>query len=479
MQTGFRLRCYPTPEQAVLLLRWIGCQRWIYNAKVGEDRYFRTFARKSLQHAGMYAPVDGAYAHFITGETAWLREVPAQLLRNGAASWVTAYSRFFKKLGGRPKLKKKSGKQSVWLTSELFRFEPVEGGYRLLVGTKKCPIGEIRYHAHRAHAIPASIRISVEADRWYVSFSIEDETLLPDPQKTADWLAGFEETVLSAPTVGIDRGVAIPFMCSNGTRFDFSEVQKARLAKKAVAVRRWQKKLSRRAKGGQNRRKAARRIAALRRYERDVRRDFAHQTSHRIVADPKALLIVFEALGVQRMTRRPRAKQDEQGRWIKNGARAKGGLNRAILGAAWSRTRDCCAYKAQRAGKLVVDVPAPYTSQECSRCGHIHPGNRISQSEFVCQRCGHRENADGNASTNIRNRGVALIRSGAYREKDKKRIRRMRKKQQPVGADRSELTSVETMVSREAGNGSALGSGKQKGVAARYAETHTSTAEGG
>ena len=90
MQTGFRFRCYPNKTQAQILLRWIGCQRFIYNAKVGEDRYFRTFARKSLQHAGQYAPQDQQYAHFFTEDTAWLREVPSVVLRNGSVRWKQA-----------------------------------------------------------------------------------------------------------------------------------------------------------------------------------------------------------------------------------------------------------------------------------------------------------------------------------------------------------------------------------------------------
>ena len=94
MQNGFRFRLYPTPEQASILLRWIGCQRFIYNAKVSEDRYFRTFARKSLQHAGQLPPQDQQYSHFITEATPWLREVPSQVLRNGAVRWKQAYSRY-------------------------------------------------------------------------------------------------------------------------------------------------------------------------------------------------------------------------------------------------------------------------------------------------------------------------------------------------------------------------------------------------
>ena len=97
----------------------------------------------------------------------------------------------------------------------------------------------------------------------------------------------------------------------------------------------------------------------------------AHQSSHAIVADPKALLIVFEALGVQRMTRKPKAKQDEK-----------------------------------RAGKLAIEVPPHRSSQECSACGHTHPDDRPAQAGFVCQCCGHTGNADFNASKVVRGRGV-------------------------------------------------------------------------
>ena len=74
MQIGHRYRCYPTHAQAQTLLRWIGCQRFIYNAKVGEDRYFRRFARSCLALTGHFAPVDQQYSHFKTDLTPWLFE---------------------------------------------------------------------------------------------------------------------------------------------------------------------------------------------------------------------------------------------------------------------------------------------------------------------------------------------------------------------------------------------------------------------
>lgn len=265
--------------------------------------------------------------------------------------------------------------------------------------------------------------------------------------------------------------------------FELLPEQRARIARKQAAARRWQRKLNRRQKGSASRRKAARRIEACRQYEKNVRRDFAHQTSHAIVADPKALLIVFEALGVQRMTKKPKAKQDGQGHWQKNGARAKAGLNRSILASAWGKTKEYASYKAQRAGKLAIEVPPHHSSQECSACGHTHPDNRPTQAGFVCQSCGHTENADFNASKVIRRRGVDLILSGEYREKASKKTMRMAKKQSnTVGADCSNRDSpplravmsrkpVETSVRHPAGNGQMRGSEKQEGLALRPAET--------
>ena len=58
--------------------------------------------------AGEEIPLDQEYSRFITERTAFLRKVPFQILRNGAARFRQAYSRFFQKRGGRPKIKNKT-----------------------------------------------------------------------------------------------------------------------------------------------------------------------------------------------------------------------------------------------------------------------------------------------------------------------------------------------------------------------------------
>ena len=49
-------------------------------------------------------------------------------------------------------------------------------------------------------------------------------------------------------------------------------------------------------------------------------------------------------------------------------------------------------------------VQPEYTSQRCPECGCVHKSNRKNQSEFECMECGHRANADANASVNIKDR---------------------------------------------------------------------------
>ena len=109
------------------------------------------------------------------------------------------------------------------------------------------------------------------------------------------------------------------------------------------------------------------------------------------------------------MTRKPKAKQDDSGRFIPNKAKAKAGLNKAILDKGWHQLEIFTKYKAAQAGKAVFKIPAPYTSQECATCGHTHPDNRKDQATFICGRCGHIDNADRNASLVIKKRAILLI----------------------------------------------------------------------
>ena len=69
-------------------------------------------------------------------------------------------------------------------------------------------------------------------------------------------------------------------------------------------------------------------------------------------------------------------------------------------------------YKAKENGIEVILVNPKYTSKRCSRCGCIHVDNRNckhNQADFTCKVCGHKDNADINASKNLAVRDIDLI----------------------------------------------------------------------
>ncbi len=121
-------------------------------------------------------------------------------------------------------------------------------------------------------------------------------------------------------------------------------------------------------------------------------------------------MIVMEDLKISNMVKTPAARKDEAtGRWQKNGAAAKAGLNRSILSIGWYKFEEYTKYKAQRRGGLLVKISPQFSSQECADCDHIHPDNRVSQSIFVCRACGHRDHADHSAARVLKKRAINLI----------------------------------------------------------------------
>ena len=115
------------------------------------------------------------------------------------------------------------------------------------------------------------------------------------------------------------------------------------------------------------------------------------------------------------MTARPKAKSDPKtGKWLRNGARAKAGLNRAILSTGWGIFGHQLEYKLMERDKLLVRQAPQYTSQECHQCGHIEKANRESRDSFRCVACGYQQHADVNAALNLQSRFLSELNSGTF-----------------------------------------------------------------
>jgi len=66
--------------------------------------------------------------------------------------------------------------------------------------------------------------------------------------------------------------------------------------------------------------------------------------------------------------------------------------------------------KAEEAARTVVEVDARFSSQECSRCGHVARESR-RRRRFYCVGCGYRSHADVNAALVIRGRAQLALMS--------------------------------------------------------------------
>ena len=412
MLTGIRYKAKPTDNQAQVLAQWIGCARVIWNAKCDEDQYLRTFARKYLP-VGTFPKPDKSYSQYKTDLTPWLHECPSQILRNSATIWAQTYQDFMQGHCGRPKRKNRTRGNYIWLTRELFRLTRENGQWLLRIGTTRNDLGVLNVKWHRkprADQLPQSIWIRVEHGRWTVSFSYDDgkrdDNHLSNEQHLT-WLSECSEDQLTDLITPLDRGVARPVQTHDATyTVDERALRKQRGREKYI--KRCQRKLSRQQKGSNRRRKTQARIAKAHRKTANVRDDFLHKASADVVSN--AGVIVMEDLNLASMTRRAKPAQcPDTGRWLANGASAKSGLNKALLGVGLHRLETYLQYKATRQNKPVFKINPVNTSRECAACGHTHPDNRRSQSAFWCQHCGHADNADRNAALVIRQRAIQLI----------------------------------------------------------------------
>ena len=83
--------------------------------------------------------------------------------------------------------------------------------------------------------------------------------------------------------------------------------------------------------------------------------------------------------------------------------------NRKVKFLGLSSLKQEVEHIARKYDIAVSTVQASYTSKMCPVCGCIEDENRPNQETFECVECGHKDNADFNASKNIRNRVLVTV----------------------------------------------------------------------
>ncbi|MGK0617904.1 RNA-guided endonuclease InsQ/TnpB family protein [Meiothermus cerbereus] len=359
----YRFRIEPTQTQAEALLRMAGARRFVWNWGLARRKEAYAATGKGLTYNQQATELTALKKK---PETAWLKGVDSQLLQQALKDLDRAYQAFFSKRARFPRFKSKKRDEPRFRIPQRVKVEDSK------VYVPK--VGWVRIRQSQ----PIDCRIKGATFKrdgeghWYVSLTAEFE--MPDvPLPPAN-----PERV-----VGIDLGLKDFAVLSDGTRIAPPKFYRRAMKK----LRKAQRELSRKQKGGKNRDKARERLNRVHTKVRNQRQDWLHKLTTGLVQKYDGLCI--EDLNLKGM--------------------AKTKLSTSVLDAALGEFRRQLEYKSiwYRKHLVVIDPYFP-SSKLCRECGTIHTALTLSDRVWTC-RCGAVHDRDLNAARNIRAEGIRRI----------------------------------------------------------------------
>jgi len=327
-------------------------------------------------------------------EKPWYKSVYSQVLQNVLQRLDGAYEKFFeglkegKKKAGFPKFKKRGKYSSI--TYPQYKFRPENG--KITVPK----IGKVKIVYHREipkRAIIKTLTIKKDGGKWFACFSVEM------PKKEMEHKQDLSKSI------GLDAGLIDFYYGSDGSHVPVPKYFRKR-EKELKRLQRKIQKLRDEYKGKKKPKKYYKVLKALQKVHyriRCQREDFHHKQANRLLQEFD--IIVHEDLNIQGMKRRPKPKQDEEGKYLPNRAAQKAGLNKSISDVAWGKFFQILNYKADAMGKEVIPIDPKYTSQICSGCGNTVE-KTLSMRTHICPFCGLILPRDYNSALYIRDLGL-------------------------------------------------------------------------
>jgi putative transposase len=363
-----RYRLLPTAEQEAVMAEHCRHARYVWNLAVEQQLHWQP-GRRAPGYKEQSAQLTAARAEYD-----WLAAGSQIVQQQTLRDFDQAMRNFFGGTHRRPTWRKAGVHEGVRQVS--VKPHHVERLNRRFGRVWVPKVGWVRVRLSRP--IPEgmkSYRVTCDrAGRWHISFAH-----VPDP------IMGPGD----GRVVGVDRGVAVSAALSTGELWHASGLTRG----EATRLKVLQQQLARADRGSHRRARTRLAIAKLRAWEADRRKDWVEKASTDIARRFDTMRI--EALDVGAMSRSARGTVERPGRRVAQ----KRGLNRGIRGSGWGLLAARLQHKAY--GR-VEQIPTAYTSQRCSGCGHVAPGNRKSQAVFECEACTAGPcNADVNAARNI------------------------------------------------------------------------------
>ncbi|MCG9134055.1 transposase [Candidatus Poribacteria bacterium] len=340
--------------------------------------YFHKWQRQRYKDGLPYANYNAMDHHFKelkrTTHPHW-RSLPSQAVQQELMRIDNAYERFFDKLGGRPKIKRRNKFKSITF--------PGPAGWKLkdnrvTISFRKWEKGKWRFdrvpytfHKHRQwHGCIRHITIKRDAcgDYWFcITTDYTDMKRLPT----------------TGESVGADFGMKDAYLTlSTGEKKHHPQPLKHSLKK----LRTLNKALSRKQKGSNGWWRCVRALARLHRKVSNQRKDFHWQLATELCK--RFDTIAIETLNLDGMKRL----------W-----------GRKVSDLAFYQFVEILKYKCRKHKRLLKQVGQwTATTKPCSDCGYTNENLSLSDRQWTCPDCGSHHDRDINAAINILRAGIAV-----------------------------------------------------------------------
>ena len=346
-------------------------------------KYFHEWHRQRYKDGLPYANHAAMCEHLTdlkrTTHPHW-KALPSQAMQEELKRIHLAYERFFKKLGGRPKIKKRHRFKSLTLKQAGWSLKD----NRLTLNFRKWEKGKWRhdkvayaFHKHREfHGNISRITIKRDACGDYWLYLITD----------------FVETKplpTTGQSVGADFGMKDAYLTlSTGEKIQHPQPLKQSLKK----LRSLNKSLSRKVKGSNGWWQSVRALARLYRKVANQRKDFHWQLASKLCE--KFDTIILETLNLDGMKRL----------W-----------GRKVSDLAFYQFVEILRYKCQKHKRQFVQIGQwTATTKPCADCGHRNENLSLSDRQWTCPECGSHHDRDINAAINILQAGIPVKVSARY-----------------------------------------------------------------
>jgi putative transposase len=374
---ALKIRIYPNQEQETQILKTIGSCRFLYNNMLAEKIKNYESWKASGQDKKVLFNLKYKTEKEYKAEFEFLKEVSSVALQQSRMDLSSAYINFFKSLKGQrkgnsgfPKFHKKGRKDS-------YRETITNDNIKIDFESRKVKLPKIDWIKFK------DLRTNVKGEikqttvsrsstgKYFVSILFEQELILSGV-----------ELKPSLKTKGLDMSVQNFFVDDEGNSPAYEKIYRNYEEK----LKFLQRRVSKKAKGSKNRKKAQLRVNLLYEQIANKRKDFTQKLSTQLVKEND--VIVVENLNLKAMAQ-----------CLK--------LGKSVDDLGYGMFLGQLKYKALWNNKILIEADKWFASSKtCSKCGFVHKNLLLQDRIFDCPSCGFEIDRDQNAGINLKNYGL-------------------------------------------------------------------------